>query len=221
VYYLFVEDKGRLTKKGKPSFRNIRRYHSLDCKNWIDDGIILDIDEGGIPLNWQNKDVSSPIVYIENGIWYLFYEGRGKPNTELKTKHISSLGKIGLAISNDGFHFKKISQRPIIDVGKPGDWDDRGVVPDDLIKYNNTYYLIYHGNGHFLAPLFCRDWACWRTGIAKSEDLIHFEKLKFNPINPLNGMSDTAMIYFNGKDFVFHLVAKEGIERFYSAKIKK
>jgi len=84
VYYLYVEDKEDVP------FRNIRRYHSVDCVNWLDDGDVFDVQENG-PA-WESGDVSSPVVWIEGDTWYLLYEGRGS----------ATGGQIGLAWSSDG-----------------------------------------------------------------------------------------------------------------------
>jgi hypothetical protein len=95
VYHLFAEDKLDLP------FRNIRKYHSQDGLNWTDDGDVFDTKSGGAPNDWENEDVSSPVVWIEeNETWYMLYEGRGGVHR----------GNIGLAYSNDGYNWSRINE---------------------------------------------------------------------------------------------------------------
>jgi predicted GH43/DUF377 family glycosyl hydrolase len=151
TYYLFAEDKADMP------FRNIRRYHSPDCLNWADDGDVFDVRAGGDPVDWEAQDVSSPVVWIENNIWYLLYEGRGG----------GYWGKIGLATSHDGVHWTRYKNNPVFDCGPPGNWDETNVVCDDIIKVGARYYMTYHGygasgpTGYWSGLAYCDDLHNW------------------------------------------------------------
>ena len=181
IYHLFAEDK-----LDQP-FRNIRKYHSIDGINWIDDGDVLDIEVGGDPYGWESKDVSSPVVWIESGIWHIFYEGRGDGG-----------GKIGHATSNDGINWTRDLLNPVFGKGIPGSWDELQVAPDDLIIINETYYLFYHGYSNLTKPSY-------KSGIAKSENLKDWFRLidkPFSDINTLmlNKVSEDYLFYFTGEN---------------------
>ena len=171
TYFLYAEDKADVP------FRNIRRYHSKDCINWIDDGIVLEPEASG----WDSQDVSSPIVWREFDKWYMFYEGR----------NIGADGKIGLAISPDGLNWSKSSSNPVFSgSGTREDFDRYQVVPDDMIKIGSTYYLIYHGYNNY---------SSWSTGIAYSRDMFSWIRVKV-PISS----SSTVMVYYDGTYYVAH-----------------
>jgi len=168
VYYLYAEDKEDVP------FRNIRLYTSDDCITWTDMGDVFDILGGGNPPEWQAKDVSSPLVWIDdNDVWYLMYEGRG-PMTG---------GMIGLAYSTDGINWTRDGNAPVLTGAGPGMWDANQVVPDDIMKINSVYYLIYHGAGLYPPTGF------W-PGLATSTDLHTWNRCSWNPI--LRG-TDTLM----------------------------
>jgi len=173
VYHLFAEDKLDLP------FRNIRKYHSQDGLNWTDDGDIFDTKSGGVPNDWENEDVSSPVVWIEeNGTWYMLYEGRGGVHR----------GNIGLAYSNDGYNWSRINENntPTFANGSIFSWDESGVVPDDLIKIDDEYYMLYHGYSR-------NHGGQWKMGIAKTENFEEWERHRANPIAEINTLMFTSI----------------------------
>src|SRR5690606_37794865 len=60
MFYLYVEDK-----EVTPA-RNIRLYTSTDLSTWLDRGDVLHYEPG----TWESLDVSSPVVWIDEGVWY-------------------------------------------------------------------------------------------------------------------------------------------------------
>jgi hypothetical protein len=189
VYYLFAEDKQDVP------FRNIRRYQSTDCVNWVDDGDVFDIQSGGNPPGWESQDVSSPVVWVENGVWYLLYEGRGGGNS----------GMIGLATSPDGLIWTRVSDSPIFLPGDPYGWDGTAVASDDILKLGDQYYMFYHGYGMYGRP-------GWLSGIARSTDLVHWTRSQNNPISS----AETVMILKVGDQLICFAYADwSGIGRYY------
>jgi len=193
TYYLYAEDKA------DTPFRNIRRWHSSDCKRWVDDGVVL---RPRWWSHWESKDVSSPVVWKEGETWYMLYEGRGGGPYNIlgglfelwrhvdKDTKLNTGGKIGLATSVNGIDWVKHQSNPVFaGSGEPGDFDRDQVVPDEMVKIGSTYYLTYHGwNG-----------SAWTSGIGKSSDLtswVHADA-SFSP-------SSTVMVYFDGKDCIAH-----------------
>ena len=199
VYYMFAEDKYDFPP------RNIRRLHSLDGEEWIDDGDTFDFIPGA---NWESTDVSSPIVWIEDGQWIMLYEGRGN----------GSSGLIGLARSSDGFNWVRDPNNPIFRKGPPGSWDETNVVPDDITILGDRYWLSYHGGNSTY------DRRVVQTGFASSTDLYNWTR---HPANPTGfNASEVVMPAFvpdpNGEpQLVFHIYeSARGICRYFPWQVQ-
>jgi len=57
----------------------------------------------------------------------------------------------------------------------PKSYDLHAVALNQVIKRNHVYYAFYHANAH-------KPWKDWTTNIARSRDLVHWEKYPGNPI---------------------------------------
>ena len=57
----------------------------------------------------------------------------------------------------------------------PEPYDLHAVALNQIIKRDGVYYAFYHANAH-------RPWKDWTTNIARSRDLVHWEKYPGNPI---------------------------------------
>jgi beta-1,2-mannobiose phosphorylase / 1,2-beta-oligomannan phosphorylase len=194
-YYLYFENKQDVP------FRDIHLATSTDCLVWEEypNNPVLKPKGMGEPWNWEVKDVSSPTIWVEGGTWYMFYEGRGGGYG----------GKIGLATSSDGLSWTRVSDRPVFDADCYGKWDGSNVVPDDILKVDGSYYLLYHGEGAAGPTGF---WG----GMAYSNNLIDWTRYANNPIVT---STDTVMFYFDN-GIVFHMLTEGGIGKFYPAQPK-
>ncbi len=114
-------------------------------------------------ISWEAKDVFNPAAAIKDGKIYLLYRAEdsiGKP---------AGTSRIGLAWSEDGYHFNKYSE-PVLypenDFMKKYEWEggceDPRVVEDD--------------NGNFIMTYTSFDGKLARLSIAASKDLIHWKK---------------------------------------------
>ena len=152
VYYLYAEDK-----EDNP-FRNIRLYTSDDFATWTDRGDILDAGASGA---WDDQDVSSPVVWVENGVWKMLFEGR---------KSGGQQGAVGLATSNNGLTWTKDPANPVHEAADVS-WAS-AVVPDDIMMADDgTYVVLLHGksvgSGFFRAyPAVTNDLYNWSTPLA-------------------------------------------------------
>jgi len=117
-------------------------YTSTDLINWERYGVI-------------KSEAASPVVWIENNIWYMLYEDMSaSPET------------INLATSTDGINWTDNPNNPII--SDPSAY----CVPDSIVKANGIYYLYGHKN---TSPRRSR---CWI-----SDDLINWTEHILCPIN--------------------------------------
>ncbi|MBX6361594.1 MAG: family 43 glycosylhydrolase [Acidobacterium ailaaui] len=114
-------------------------------------------------IAWEAKDVFNPTVIVKNDKIYMLYRAEdsvGKPN---------GTSRIGLAVSTDGFHFKRFPS-PVLypenDSFKKYEWqggcEDPRVVQDSA----GVYYMTYTAYDGKIARLF----------IATSKDLVHWKK---------------------------------------------
>ncbi len=124
----------------------------------------------------------TPTLWLEDGKWYLFYER-------------DDLG-VWLAVSKDHKVWTNVQDEPVIKLG-PGKYDSKGIALNQVIKYKGRYYGYYHGTPD-------EDWASWNSNVAVSDDLVHWEKYKDNPIvrpdNITNNYSSPILVY-DGKQY--------------------
>lgn len=116
-------------------------------------------------VGFESKAVFNPAVIKDGETFYMLYRaedwsGKGWWN---------GTSRIGLAYSDDGIHFERYPDNPVIgpeyDYEKPGGCED-----PRLVKVDDTYYLTYTGYNGQTA----------RLCLATSEDLIHWRK--YGPI---------------------------------------
>ena len=83
---------------------------------------------------WENLAVCNPGAWYEDGIFYLLYRAAGDD-----PEHII---RFGLAISEDGINFKRVSDEPAF--GPSCDGPDMGGVEDPrIVKFGKEYYVTY------------------------------------------------------------------------------
>ncbi len=84
--------------------------------------------------DWESLVTCNPGVFYDNGVFYMLYRAAG--NDE---EHII---RLGLATSEDGFHFKRVSDYPAFSPGENN--FDSGCVEDPrIVKFGNEYYITY------------------------------------------------------------------------------
>lgn len=112
---------------------------------------------------WEAKDVFNPAVVVKDNKIYMLYRA------EDSVGKYAGTSRIGLAVSEDGFHFKRYSKPvlyPANDAFKkyewPGGCEDPRVVQDSF----GIYYMTYTAYDGKTARLF----------IATSKDLVHWKK---------------------------------------------
>lgn len=152
VYHIYTEYWG----PNNDDVLGVGLHTSTDLVSWEDKGYVL---RHNPDIPWAADDVSSPLVYKEGDLWYLFFEGRGPNQT----------GVIGLTTSVDGVNFNEVSGEPLfsgrdwakMSPGVPGAPWGNSIVPDTLIKIGDLYYMSFHA---FNSRTFA-------SGIAVSENL--------------------------------------------------
>ena len=114
-------------------------------------------------VRWEEKDVFNPAAVVREGKVYLLYRA------EDKIGKFAGTSRLGLAISNDGLHFKKMKAPvfyPDNDSLKIYEWE--GGVEDPRI--------IEAEDGSYIMTYTAYDGVTARLLVAKSADLIHWTK---------------------------------------------
>ena len=141
---------------------------STDRVNWTEQGPLEIRKVDGSPI--AAGPYGTPTVYVEEGTWYLFYE-RGDRG-------------VWLATSRDGKVWTHVQDEPVLAMG-PDAYDKYAVAIDQVFKRDGVYYAFYHANAH-------NPWKKdWTTNLARSKDLIHWEKY---PGNPLIGNDSSSSV---------------------------
>lgn len=84
--------------------------------------------------SWESLAVCNPAVWYEDGKFYLFYRAAGND--------IEHYIHIGLAVSDDGYHFSRMLNLPILSPSNNG--FDAGAVEDPrVVKFDDEYYMTY------------------------------------------------------------------------------
>lgn len=133
-YYCFVENL-----EGVSTETEIRCYSADNIEGtWTDEGIVL--SGTGVSGDWDEGAVASPIIYFENGTYYLIYEG-AKVNFGGPFPF-----KIGIASSSNVLGpYNRIGNGILYDAVMSDNWGGN-FVADDFIKINGTYYMTFHGS---------------------------------------------------------------------------
>jgi hypothetical protein len=126
--------------------------------HWTDHGSLDIRMTSGTPIN--PGPYGTPTAWFENRTWYLFYERRDQG--------------IWLATSRDLKTWTNVKDDPVIARGPDG-YDAAAVALNQVVKRGEYYYGFYHANAEWPA----KDWT---TNVARSRDLVHWEKYPGNPI---------------------------------------
>jgi hypothetical protein len=134
------------------------RLSSPDGLHWNDHGSLRIRKVDGSPIT--PGPYGTPAAWFEGGTWYLFYE-RG------------DLG-VWLATSRDMETWTNVRDEPVIARG-PEPYDRGAVALNQVVKRGDYYYGFYHAAAE-------RPWTEWTSNVARSPDLVHWEKYPGNPI---------------------------------------
>jgi beta-1,2-mannosidase len=102
-------------------------------------------------------------VVVSGGKFYMYY--RAESRDEMDTPYCGT-SRIGLALSCDGYHWERFSDRPMIDATLK--WELPGGCEDPrIVKVGNIWHMLYTGYAYPDHVFICD---------AVSDDLLHWEK---------------------------------------------
>lgn len=134
-YHLYYCDGGRVTKGGKQvwEFKNYLAV-SGDGIQWPKQRQQL------LPLgpegSWDSQSHAGPCVLkLEDG-FHLWYLGSGPHGGK-------TAWRIGHATSPDGVKWTRSREEPVLDIGKPGDWDGGTFLHFDIVLRDEKFLFWY------------------------------------------------------------------------------
>ena len=152
-YVLYDGGKYKMWFTNAGAYGTIGYAESSDGYHWsrVNSQPVMSIGTTG----WDAGSISSGPVIIINGMYYMYYSGIPKGSTMDNAQG-------GLATSQDGIYWTKRSI-PVL-AGASG-WES-SVIPSDVIKIGNTYYMYYTA----------RQYPTYKIGLATSTDGISWTK---------------------------------------------
>ncbi len=93
-------------------------------------------------ISWLKEFAQAPSVIIFEDFIRVYFSGRPMPDN--KGQYISNTGFVDLDRKNI-FNVLRISEKPIMELGKKGTFDEFGIYPTSVIKENNVFYAYYAG----------------------------------------------------------------------------
>jgi predicted GH43/DUF377 family glycosyl hydrolase len=134
---------------------------------------------------WDSDFIKTgPVLKQEDGSFIMYYTG-GDDLASFTNIYI------GMATSEDGITWKKYNNPetkqhpfadsdPIMITGKPGEWDNDIVLAGTLFRIDVGFEMYYYGS--VTPKTMDGNWEVGSIGYATSEDGIHWEKYKKNPV---------------------------------------
>ncbi len=118
----------------------------------------------------------TPTAWLEHGVWHLFYE-RGDAG-------------VWLATSGDLKVWTNVQDEPVLSPGPDG-YDRHMIALNQIVKYQGQYFAYYHGSGSQQSP------RTWTTNVARSSDLVHWQKYARNPL--VEGNKSSGIVVGDGR----------------------
>lgn len=142
---------------------------SSDGIHWTKRGRVLSPD----PKTWEGNYIAAngAALVIDGAFWYWYQAGP------------KETPRIGLARSQDGINWRR-EQRPVLDFGPRGSWDERGLGDPYVLKIGEWFYMYHLGQDRARRQ---------RIGLARSRDGVRWEKLRSNPVMNLPWPGSGAM----------------------------
>ena len=104
-------------------------------QHWKKLGKIFNVDE--VNKNWMSSHAMMPVVEnIGNNIYRIYFSPRDKLNR-------SRCASVEFDIET--MRVSNLTQKPILELGELGAFDDSGVMPTSIVNHKGIKYLYYNG----------------------------------------------------------------------------
>ena len=110
-------------------------------------------------MSWDERAVADPYVIRIDPYFYMFYLGQDRADPPRQ--------RIGVARSRDGEQWEKLRSNPVLELGPPGAFDERGLGEPAVWQSHGFYWMLYTGRDAHERR---------RLGLARSSDGVHWQK---------------------------------------------
>jgi predicted GH43/DUF377 family glycosyl hydrolase len=124
---------------------------------------VLTADAG---LDWEHEGVLEPNVVYREGVYHMWYTGIDAEGIE----------RVGYARSNDGIHWTKLPDNPVLLPGDMNSWEGKGVFGPVVLLRQSAYDMWYLGSD------MRSDGSRVRMGYAVSSDGSNWARPSHNPL---------------------------------------
>lgn len=131
LYYATRDPGFKVQKIGVASAPLNSMFTKGDFTNLDNDKSILEPE-----LPWERDCIEAPSVIRHDGRLYMFYAGA----------YNNAPQQIGVAVSDDGIHWKRLSDKPLLADGPPGSWNDSESGHPGIFEYGGRTFLFFQGN---------------------------------------------------------------------------
>jgi predicted GH43/DUF377 family glycosyl hydrolase len=114
--------------------------------------------EPGPYMSWDERGVADPYVIRAGDLYYMYFLGQDRAARQ----------RLGVARSHDGIQWEKLRTNPILEVGEPGTFDEKGLGEPAVWQARGFYWMLYTGRAAGEAR---------RLGMARSTDGVRWRKL--------------------------------------------
>ncbi|MFA6714445.1 MAG: hypothetical protein WC082_01395 [Victivallales bacterium] len=97
--------------------------------------------------NWENLNVSNPGATVYDGKVYLLYRAEGEERRQGPGSW--PVTRLGLAISEDGYHISYRHPEPVFDKSPDNFWNRFGCEDPRISKIGDTYYIVLTAMGKY------------------------------------------------------------------------
>ncbi len=100
-------------------------------------GVPTKLDAPGLDLAWERKCIEAAAMARHDGRLYMFYAGGYNNEPQ----------QVGVAVSDDGVNFRRLSDKPFLPNGAPGSWNSSESGHPFLFQDDDGRdYLFHQGN---------------------------------------------------------------------------
>ncbi|MCC7173723.1 MAG: hypothetical protein IT159_00885 [Bryobacterales bacterium] len=85
--------------------------------------------------SWDERGVADPYVIRAGGTYYMYYLGQDRARRQ----------RLGLARSPDGVRWQRLTTNPVLELGAPGAFDERGLGEPAVWSSHGRYWMLYTG----------------------------------------------------------------------------
>lgn len=131
LYFATRDPEGKIQVQGVSKCPLDGRFERGSWKQCCEDAVLKP------ELEWEQECIEAAATIVKDGRVYLFYAGA----------YNNSPQQIGVAVSDDGVHFTRLSEEPFVKNGEEGSWNSsESGHPYVFEDEDGRIYLFYQGN---------------------------------------------------------------------------